>query len=209
MIHNNYFVEKNGNTIDVQQVESAGDVNRIHFFLLGNRFESLYLPSAIIIVEGKTDHAFLERVFSVRYRDKQLSLLNARNDVRVKEVFNICKDLFGDIQKSPYKDRVLVVLDQQHSAGVITQLEGMGLPRDNIIVWDKNGIEFYYPPEILKKIFHSEEGIKIIGDRVSAGGLEYTKNALSSLVVEQINEHSIYYDEFSKKLLSKLDQLVN
>src|SRR5439155_10426513 len=45
-ITNNYAVEKRGDEIFVKQVQSQADFNGIHFFLLGNRFETLYLPSA-------------------------------------------------------------------------------------------------------------------------------------------------------------------
>ena len=43
-ITNNFRVEKHGDEIALQQVESQADLNHIHFFLLGNRFETLYLP---------------------------------------------------------------------------------------------------------------------------------------------------------------------
>lgn len=61
-ISNNYVVSKSGDEISVRQVETLGDLNQVHFFLLGNRFETLYLPSAIVLVEGKCDHRFIERV---------------------------------------------------------------------------------------------------------------------------------------------------
>ena len=61
-INNNYRVEKAGDQIRVQQIVSQSGFNAIHFFLLGNRLETLYLPSAIILVEGKCDHMFIEKV---------------------------------------------------------------------------------------------------------------------------------------------------
>jgi predicted ATP-dependent endonuclease of OLD family len=44
-ILNNYFIEKNNNHIDISRVSSVADINKIHFFLLGNRLEALYMPS--------------------------------------------------------------------------------------------------------------------------------------------------------------------
>src|SRR6185312_13098478 len=45
-ITNNHKVEKRGDVIFVEAVDNQIDFNRIHFFLLGNRFETLYLPSS-------------------------------------------------------------------------------------------------------------------------------------------------------------------
>jgi len=105
---------------------------------LGNRFESLYLPSAIVIVEGKTDHSYLERVISTQFPGKQLSLFNATSDNRTKEVLHIVKTLLGDLQKSPYKERIFIVLDSVHGAGLSQTLSEMGVPKDNVIIWTKN-----------------------------------------------------------------------
>ena len=44
-IGNNFFVEKRGDVIDLNQVETVGAISRLHFFLLGNRFESLHLQT--------------------------------------------------------------------------------------------------------------------------------------------------------------------
>ncbi len=82
-ITNNFRVEKRGDEISLQRVETQSDFNRIHFFLLGNRFETLYLPSSIILVEGKCDHKFIEKVFALRYQNSQISVISANNDSRL------------------------------------------------------------------------------------------------------------------------------
>lgn len=204
-IKNNYFVEKRGDTIDVQQVESVGDISRIHFFLLGNRFESLYLPSAIIIVEGKTDHRFIERVLATRYPGKQLSLFNAATDSRTKEVLHIVKTLLGDLQKSPYQDRIFVVLDQTHSSGLVDAIAKMGLPRANVVVWTKNGIEHYYPKDVLRKIFNGEGELKIVDDVVGLNGVSMTKNDLVERVVPSITDGTTYPEEFQREFLQRVE----
>jgi len=50
-ITNNYRIAKQGDEITIDRVETQSDFNKIHFFLLGNRFETLYLPSSIVLVE--------------------------------------------------------------------------------------------------------------------------------------------------------------
>ena len=110
-ISNNYKVEKHGDEISIDRVQSQSDFNQIHFFLLGNCFETLYLPSSILIVEGKCDFKFIERVITQRYPMSQLSVIAANSDSRIKEILNIARGLLTDIQKSPYRDRIFVVLE--------------------------------------------------------------------------------------------------
>src|SRR5690606_29381617 len=135
-----------------------------------------------------TDHTFIERVLSTKYPGKQLSLFNAATDNRTKEVLHIVKTLLGDLQKSPYQDRIFVVLDQTHSSGLVDTIAKMGLPRDNVIVWSKNGIEHYYPKDILRKIFNGEGELKMAGDVIELNGVHLTKNELVERVVPSITE---------------------
>lgn len=207
-ISNNYFVEKRGDSIDIQRVNSIGDISRIHFFLLGNRFESLYLPSAIVIVEGKTDHLYIERVLATEFPGKQLSLFNATSDNRTKEVLHIVKTLLGDIQKSPYKDRIFVVLDSVHGKGLSQTLIDMGLLSDNVIIWSKNGIEYYYPTDAVRNIFHGEGELSIDGDRVEMNGINLSKAELAERVVSLINPQSNFPDEFQHEFLDRLKPLL-
>jgi len=208
-ISNNYFVSKSGDEVDVNQVSSVADINRIHFFLLGNRLESLYMPSAIVIVEGKCDYAYIERVLHTRYPDTRFSIISANSDSRIREVFSVTKSLFGDIQKSPYQNRIFAVIDSVHGAGLPQQLEKMGIPKANIVVWSKNGIEYYYPPKILNDIFHSTDEVSINGDQISLNNLTYTKNELVEMVVPKISPATQYNDEFTKEFLNKIEQEIS
>lgn len=205
-INNNYIVEKRGDEISIQTVKTQSDFNGIHFFLLGNRFETLYLPSAIILVEGKCDDKFIERVVSLRYPDSQISVIAANSDSRIKEILNIAKGLFADIQKSPYKDRIFVILDSVHSSGLPTQLVAMGISTENIVKWPKNGIEFYYPPSIMDKIFGVGTEISITGDLISRNGISYTKNELVDKIIASLQANTVMQEEFNTMFLSRLKE---
>jgi predicted ATPase len=204
-ITNNYRVEKHGDEIVVQRVENQVDFNRIHFFLLGNRFETLYLPSSILLVEGKCDHKFIERTVTLRYPNSQLSVIAANSDTRIKEILNVAKGLLTDIQRSPYRDRIFVVLDSVHSAGLPGQIADMGIPRDNIVVWPKNGIEYYYPPSILNHIFGTGPEVTITGDTVSRNGISYTKGDLVEKVAAQPQRDTPMHPEFDSLLLKPVE----
>lgn len=203
-ISNNYIVEKYGDEIAVQRVENQMDFNSIHFFLLGNRFETLYLPSAIVLVEGKCDHKFIERVLALQYPNFLTSVIPAHSDSRIKEILNVAKGIFADIQKSPYRDRIFVVLDSVHSATLPEELERMGIPRSHIVIWPKNGIEFYYPPSILDKIFGAGSEIQISGDTITRNGRSYNKGELVEKVVMLLEAQTPMQDDFSSLFLSLL-----
>lgn len=163
-INNNYSVEKRGDEIAIERVQTQAAFNNIHFFLLGNRFETLFLPSAIILVEGKSDETFVERVVSLRFPNAQISVIPAHSDSQIKQVLNIARGLFSDLQRSPYRDRIFVILDSVHSASLPKQLTDMGLPTENVVVWPDNGIEYYYPPSLVEKVFGAGTKLSIDGD---------------------------------------------
>lgn len=203
-IGNNYIVSKQDDEIELNRVTTFGELNKVHFFLLGNRFETLYLPSAILLVEGKCDHQFIERATSIRFPNSQLSVIAANSDSRIKEVLAIAGGLFTDIQRSPYRDRIFVVLDSIHSASLPEQLKKMGVPHENIIMWPMNGIEHFYPPELVDKIYPGTGELIINGDLVSRGGVEYQKNDLAEKVVAQLQATTTHHPDFERLLLSPL-----
>jgi len=203
-IANNYFVEKEGDIIDVTRVKNISDINRMHFFLLGNRLETLYMPSLIIIVEGKCDYKYINRMINIHFENSSVSVIQANGDSRIKEIFNLTKNLFGDIQKSPYKDRIFAILDSVHGGGLTASLVSMGLTKDNIITWQKNGIEYYYPAQILQTIYGSTEEIVIDGDLVKLNGIEYNKNQLVDLVVDKLTKDVELPNEFSEEFMNKI-----
>lgn len=205
-ISNNYTVEKVGDEISIQPIQSQADFNSIHFFLLGNRFETLYLPSAIVLVEGKCDDKFVERVLALRYPASQISVISANSDSRIKEILNIAKGLLTDIQRSPYRDRIFVILDSVHSAGLPDQLVAMGIPKDNIVVWPKNGIEFYYPPALIDKVFGAGAEITIAGDLVSRNGISHNKAELVGKVSSMLQADTEMHEEFEARFLQRLAQ---
>lgn len=205
-ITNNYTVEKVGDEISIQPIQSQADFNSIHFFLLGNRFETLYLPSAIVLVEGKCDDKFVERVLALRYPASQISVISANSDSRIKEILNIAKGLLADIQRSPYRDRIFVILDSVHSAGLPDQLAAMGIPKDNIVVWPKNGIEFYYPPALIDKVFGAGAEITIVGDVVSRNGISRNKAELVGKVSSMLEADTEMHEEFEARFLQLLAQ---
>jgi len=200
VIANNFMVEKKGDEITVTQVESQVDFNRIHFFLLGNRLDTLYLPSLILLVEGKSDHAFVQRVLAIRFPNQQFSVISANSDSRMKDILHTARSLLSDIQRSPYHERIVAVVDAVHGQDLRQTLVSMGMLADNIVVWSENGIEYVYPPSILHEIYGAGGQLAIDGDQVRRNGLSYSKADLANRVCARVTLTTPMSAEFERFL---------
>ena len=204
-IINNFVTEKRGDVIDMTRITTVGEISRLHFFLLGNRFESLYLPSVIVIVEGKIDYGYIRKIAEVKYPDRNVSIFCANSDSRTKEILYIIKSLLGGIQGSPYQDRIFVILDSIHTHGLRDSLISQGMASENVIIWDKNGIEHYYPEQILRTVFSGTGNIKIEEDWVELNGIRLTKSELLAKILPHVSSETVYPDEFGQKFLNRID----
>lgn len=207
-ISNNFWIEKTGTKISIEALTSIGDLNRLQFRLLGNRFETLFLPSAIIIVEGKTDLAYVRRLVSLRNEQCTVSVIPGNSDSRIRDILANIKQMFGDIRRSPYADRIFVVLDSVHGHDFPAKIEKDGIPSDHIVVWDRNGIEYLYPERLLREKFGAFEKMQIEDDRVIANSLEFSKNELSNFVVDRLSVDDILPLELEEKLLKPLGEIL-
>lgn len=207
-IKNNYSMAKNGNEIQIKSTKTISDFNNIHFFLLGNRLEHLYLPSCIILTEGKTDHEYLKKILHFKFPTAQLSIISANCDSRMKEIMNITATLLTDLQKSPYRSRIVAILDSKHGSDIVDSLKKAGIPEDHIIRWSKNGIEFLYPEKIVNEIFGGSGEIEIKDDQVSRNGIVYKKVRLCEMVLSKLDEKTVLPEEINKKLFSVVEKIV-
>lgn len=207
-ITNNFYVEKIGNDIAINSIDSIQEINSLQFFLLGNRFETLFLPSIIILVEGKCDFKFVNQLTKRKYPDCNISIIQSNSDSKISEYIHMAKNMFGDLNKSPYHNRILAIIDSVHQNGLKNKLINQGIPEENIIIWNDNGIEYYYPEEIMFKIFGQYDNIEILDDIVSANGITKKKNELADLVVEMMNGTEKFNAEFETKFLKRLESLI-
>jgi predicted ATPase len=187
VISNNYIVRKTADTIRVNPVRSMSDFHELQFKLLGNEFESVFLPSAIVIVEGESDVTFLARLAGLHIPNKKIAVVRAGGDGEVLDKLNVLRETFGDISASPYRDRLFVVLDQRHSLRV-SRIKGLGVPAANITVWSKNGIEHQYPTQLVSEAFRcSPEDLTRINlevDPIEFNDIRKTKKELAQIVGE-------------------------
>jgi hypothetical protein len=207
-ISNNYWIDRRDNEIVIETLGSLSDLNQLQFSLLGNRFETLFLPSAIVLVEGKTDHAYLARLIALLYPRSSVSVIRSSGDGRIREILAIAKQMLGDIQRSPYANRLLVVIDKVHGAGLTAHLLEQGVAAEHVIVWDSNGIEFLYPRALLEQRFGAFGELSLDGDVVTANGQSIRKAELSDFVVTRLRGDEDLPPELQAKLLEPLRSIL-
>ncbi|MDQ1610533.1 MAG: hypothetical protein QOG00_464, partial [Pyrinomonadaceae bacterium] len=209
-IHSNFIVSKLGKEITLSQVNSIDDFHRLQFNLLGNSLETMFFPSAIVIVEGKTDHEYLERLLHLKFPSRRITVIASGGDVK-RKVAGL-REAFGDISKSPFRNRLFVVLDSVHQAGLSAELQGMGMLPENIITWSKNGIEYLYPVVLVAGIYACSldrvHELAITGDRVELNGISKTKNELKEEILKQLDSTTPLPDELELKLLDRVKNAI-
>jgi predicted ATPase len=205
-ISSNYVVTKDGRRISLSRVQNIQDFHRLQFNLLGNSLEAMFFPSAIVVVEGKTDFAYLDRAIGLRMAGRRVTVIPSGGDVK-KKVYSL-KEIFGDFERSPFRGRVFVVLDSVHQPGLADELIRMGVMAEQIVVWPKNGIEYYYPAAILASLFSASpeqvSQLTIDADRISVNGITKTKNDLATEVIRQLSDTTVYPQELEARLLTPL-----
>jgi predicted ATPase len=205
-ITSNYVTIKEGKRITLQRVQTISDFHRLQFNLLGNSLESMYFPSAIVIVEGKTDHAYIDRLIQLHLPGRRVTVVHSGGDVK-KKLYSL-RETLGDLERSPLRARLFVVLDSVHQAGLKAELVKQGVLEDQVVVWEKNGIEYLYPAPLLCSVFSCGENalddIEIIGDRISVNGISRTKNELATEVMKLLHAETPLAGELMQKLLGPL-----
>lgn len=209
-ITDNFIVSKSGRNITIQKVNSLSDFHRLQFNLLGNSLEHMFFPSAIVVVEGKTDHEYIDRVIQTRLPDKRITVIQSGGDVK-RKIAGL-KEAFGDLVKSPVRSRLFAILDSVHQKDLKNELINMGMIAENVIVWQQNGIEYMYPAELLATIFSCHvsrtKEIEIVGDRIKLNGIEKTKNDLKNEVIPKIGANTSLPEEFEQKFLIPLSNSI-
>ena len=189
-LSDNFLVQRNGNTVVINRLSSYEQFRDLQFAQLGNSFEQLQLPSGFLIVEGKTDCAYVNRLLRLKFPNSRVNVINANGDGQVKMKLHDLLEVIGGLDTSPYSNRVVVILDKTHSPTLKRDLEKMGLHGSNLIEWSKNGIEYYYPVSILQAIFKDDslhiDAVNMEDDRITHNGITKTKAQLSEAVLERM-----------------------
>lgn len=130
---NNHVVTKRGKHVSVSQVRSVEGFHQLQFTMLGNELELLYLPAAIVLVEGDSDVTFVSKVLQLQIPNRRIAVVRAGGDGEMYNKLHVLGEAFGDLASSPYRDRLFVVLDQRHGVSA-RRLETLGVRTSHITV---------------------------------------------------------------------------
>jgi predicted ATPase len=209
-MNDNFVVTKTGVNIALKQVELMSDFHRLQFNLLGNSLESMFFPSAIVVVEGKTDYEYLERILALKFPGRRITVIPANGDVK-RVVFGL-SGAFGEITKSPFRQRLFVVLDSVHQRGLSAELQAMGVHAEHVICWDKNGIEYVYPATLMASVFACDAAqiasVVMEGDVLKLNGIEKKKNDLKDEILKALDSTTELPEELRTKLLKPIEDAI-
>jgi predicted ATPase len=206
---NNWIVSKHGDNITARRCSSFSELHDIQLRLLGNDLGDLFLPHAVIFVEGETDKLYLEQIIRLRLPHMKIVIQDCGGDIAQR--LNFWAQSLGDIQVSPYRGRTFAVYDKVEQAGLDRVCARLGLPSQNKIKWSSNGIEYLYPEGILRDVFRdgnvTSTSLSISGDAVSYGEISYKKMELCKLVCVHLSKAVHLPDELENKLIAVLGAL--
>lgn len=197
-LSSNFNVQKAEDLLTVEQVTTVSALHALQFRLLGNDLESLFLPSAIVFVEGDADIIFLSRVIGLRFPDRTITVTPAGGEGNVGYRINTLKDAFGSLERSPYQSRLFIVFDSRFTTKK-QKLVGMGVAPENVVVWSRNGIEYFYPPDLVATVFNcTDEEVANIAfdvDPIEHNGIHIGKKQLAHYVSDRLTAESEYNAE--------------
>ncbi|HEY7118988.1 MAG TPA: AAA family ATPase [Tepidisphaeraceae bacterium] len=199
-LSNNHIVTKTGNVVSVRSVHSMAEFHQLQFNMLGNELESMFLPSAIIVVEGESDAIFLTKLLQLHISGRNVAVVRAEGEGEVLKKINVFKEAFGNLASSPYRERLFVLLDQKISVR-LPRIEAQGVPKGNIVLLSQNGIEYYYPQELVAPVFHCAP--QDVGswshetEPIAFNGIYKSKKELAQCVADTLTTNIPLHQEIS------------
>ena len=204
---NNHVVTKSGALVSVRAVGSVADYHQLQFNMLGNEMEAIFMPAAIVIVEGDSDYTFLSKVLQLHLPNRKVAVVRAAGEGEVRNKLHFFKEAFGDLAASPYRNRLFVVLDKQISVK-LPKIEQDGVPKENIIVLSLNGIEYFYPPDLVASVFHASQDQVVVwkfeSDPIDFNGIRKSKKELAQLVADGLTPAHTTHPEI-QTLIAKIE----
>lgn len=206
---NNWVVTKDGNLISARRCTDFHELHDIQFRLLGNDLSQLFLPDAVVFVEGETDQLYLETIVKLCLPRLRAVVQSCSGDIAKR--LSYWASTLGDMQLSPYRTRTLVVYDSVKQAGIERACTAAGLPESSRVEWGRNGIEYLYPENILRLIYRNPgltaADLAVEADEVSNNGLTYKKMELCKKVCDALKPETALPHELTSKFLEPMSSL--
>lgn len=149
--HSNYTVKRENGGISLAPVSSEADLYDITFKLLGSSAEDLFFPNNFLIVEGATDQIIANKIMELKGIDKtKIKVVSASGIDNVENILNAVYNsvLPFVVSDSPYKDRIVALIDEPNKQGQQTYEKLQRVLADRLFVLSAPSLEEFYPDEI-------------------------------------------------------------
>jgi len=94
----------------------------------------------------------------------------------------------------------------------LPRIEKQGVPKENITVWSKNGIEYFYPEDLVAAVFHCEAvdlaKCDFESDPIEFNAIRKSKKELAQLVADGLTATHTLHQEV-EALLSRIRTACN
>lgn len=211
VLDNNNVVTKVGNIVSVKPIGSVGEYHQLQFNMLGNELEAVFLPAAIVLVEGESDAIFLSKIVQLYVPNHRVSIVRAQGEGEVLKKLSFFREAFGDLATSPYQDRLFVLLDKTISVR-IPRIMDQGIRKENIVLLTKNGIEYFYPHALVAAAFRCNiedvENWEFEKEPIKFNGISKTKKELAQCVADNLTKVHQLHPEISD-LVSRIQTACN
>jgi hypothetical protein len=142
---------------------------------------------------------------------QNISVVDCGGDGRIPSFFNQLLTLFPNFHKSPYRTRTLIVLDAANSVKD-SAFTRSGIPSSNIVRLEKNGIEYYYPRELLQEAFGvaliKDSDIILKDERIIVGDISKKKIEVAEEVADRLKAYDQLHEELSLKILKSVTLMI-
>ncbi len=149
--HSNYTVKRKNGEMTLAPVSSEADLYNITFKLLGSSAEDLFFPNNFLIVEGATDQIIANRIMELKDIDKtKIKVVSASGIDNVENILNAVYNsvLPFVVSDSPYKDRIVALIDQPNTQGQQTYEKLQSVLADRLFELSAPSLEEFFPEEL-------------------------------------------------------------
>jgi energy-coupling factor transporter ATP-binding protein EcfA2 len=147
----NYKVARANGEMSLTPVSSEADLYNITFKLLGSSAEDLFFPNNFLIVEGATDQIIANKIMELKGIDKtKIKVVSASGIDNVENILNAVYNsvLPFVVSDSPYKDRIVALIDQPNTQGQQTYEKLQTMLADRLLELSAPSLEEFFPEEL-------------------------------------------------------------
>ncbi len=144
----NYVVKKEKEEVHISPVSSEPELYEITFNMLGSSVEDLFFPRNFLIVEGATDQIIVNRVMELKDIDKtKIKVVSASGIDKMHHILSAIYNALLPLvlTSSPYKDRVVALIDKVADKTSQTYAKIQGNLPDRLFELDAPSLEEYLP----------------------------------------------------------------